>query len=119
MLPRDLDGVGVNYPNTLEELVKSKFKAIIETPEYGSVTKISVSGSFEVEHFLHRASPRRKGFNAILPENFICLGQAQLQFAGVLPRPTLGVECGELRLARQILYKVFLSALSLVKLGFS
>jgi hypothetical protein len=106
-------------PQFAEELVKSKFKATVETPEYGSVTKISISGSFEVEHFLHRASPRRNSFNPMSPENFVCVGQAHLQFAGVLPRPTLGVECGELRLARQILYKVFLSALSLVKLGFS
>jgi hypothetical protein len=76
-------------------------------------------GASKWNTFFIRASPRRNSFNPILPENFICLGQAHLQFAGILPRPTLGVECGELRLARQILYKVFLSALSLVKLGFS
>jgi hypothetical protein len=32
----NLDGVGVDHANTLEELRKTHFKAIIETPENGT-----------------------------------------------------------------------------------
>jgi hypothetical protein len=51
----NFDGVGVDHPNTLEELVKAQFKAIIEAPENGSITEIPFPGSVEVENFFHAA----------------------------------------------------------------
>src|SRR5208282_1180754 len=54
----NLDGVGVDDANPLEELVKAEFKAIVETPENGRVAMIFFPGSVEVEDFIHGASQR-------------------------------------------------------------
>jgi hypothetical protein len=49
----NLDGVGMDHANLLEELVKAKIEAVVETPENGRIALIFSTGSVEVEDFLH------------------------------------------------------------------
>ena len=74
--PSNLDGVGVDHANLLEELAKAKFEAVVETPENGRIALILSTRSIEVEDLFHgdlstRSSVPGAGFLRGLTENAI------------------------------------------------
>src|SRR5712692_10023012 len=51
--PRNLDRVGVEHADALEELSESQFETVVETPDDSRVAMILLSRSVEVKDFLH------------------------------------------------------------------
>lgn len=62
---RNLDGVRIKHTDSLEELPKDQFEAVIETPDNGRVTMIFLSRRGEVKDFPHLVAgilpPQEKG----------------------------------------------------------
>src|SRR5579864_6412293 len=50
----NLDGIGIDHANSLQELTKSQLEAIVEAPQDGGIAVVFFVWSIEVEHLLHK-----------------------------------------------------------------